>query len=238
MTVLRREQYPPREIGVREAPLMWQIGHLWGNSIWQSGQLAGRQVIGYQQQFSFLGHGVTFADRFVPLALWLLGVFYQLRGNWRVGASMLTTLLINSVGLMLLLNFTDHEVRDRDLFLCRLLPVCCAVFVARCDRSAAWTLAGGGAVQGMVGAGRRGLPFAVASLAGQRSLARSAPRKMVLSTTVAGTTFRTTTQRIFSTRRSPIPSFALTETTTPFRCGICRRLKGSGLMCGWSIFPS
>ncbi len=116
MSVLRREQYPPRAVNVREAPILWQLGHLWGTAFWQEGQLAGRQVIGYQQQFSFLGNGVTFADRFVPLALWLLGVFYQLRGNWRVGASFLTTLLINSIGLLVLLNFTDREVRDRDYF--------------------------------------------------------------------------------------------------------------------------
>jgi hypothetical protein len=116
MSVLRREQYPPRAIGVREAPMLWQLGHLWGTSFWQDGQLAGRQVIGYQQQFSFLGKDVTFADRFVPLALWLLGIFYQMRGNWRVGTSFLTVLFINSIGLMVLLNFTSHEVRDRDYF--------------------------------------------------------------------------------------------------------------------------
>lgn len=116
MSVLRREQYPPRSMFQREAPLVWQLGHLWGTSFWQSGQLAGRQVIGYQQQFTFLGHGVTFADRFVPLALWLLGIFYQLRGNWRLGASFLTTLLINSIGLLMVLNFTSGEVRDRDYF--------------------------------------------------------------------------------------------------------------------------
>ena len=116
MSVLRREQYPPRSIFVREASILWQLGHMWGTSVWQSGQVAGLQTVGYQQQFTFLGNGVSFADRFVPLALWLLGVFYQLRGNWRVGASFLTTLLINSIGLMLLLNFTDHEVRDRDYF--------------------------------------------------------------------------------------------------------------------------
>jgi hypothetical protein len=100
----------------REAPLLWQLGHMWGTSYWQSGQVAGLQAVGYQQQFTFLGSGVSFADRFVPLALWLLGIFYQIRGNWRVGASFLTTLVINSLGLMLLLNFTDSEVRDRDYF--------------------------------------------------------------------------------------------------------------------------
>lgn len=116
MSVLRREQYPPRSMAVREAPLWWQFGHLWGSVVWKGGQLAGSQVIGYLQQFTFLSNGGTFADRFVPLALWLLGVFYQLRGNWRVGASFITTLLINSLGLMIVLNFTSAEVRDRDYF--------------------------------------------------------------------------------------------------------------------------
>ena len=41
MSVLRREQYPPRSIFEREADFWWQVGHLWGTSIWQAGQLAG-----------------------------------------------------------------------------------------------------------------------------------------------------------------------------------------------------
>ncbi len=115
ISVLQREQYPPRSIFHREAPLLWQLGHLWGTSVWQTGQLAGRQVVGYIQQFTFLPYP-TLIDRVLPLLLWLMGIVYQMSGNWRVGISFLTTLLINSIGLMVLLNFTDGEVRDRDYF--------------------------------------------------------------------------------------------------------------------------
>ena len=117
MSVLRREQYPPRSPFEREAPLAWQIGHLWGTSIWQTGQLAGRQVIGLIQQFTFLpANTPTFADIAVPTALWLMGIVYQIQNHWRLGVSFLATLLVNSIGLLVLLNFTDSEVRDRDYF--------------------------------------------------------------------------------------------------------------------------
>jgi tetratricopeptide (TPR) repeat protein len=117
LSVLRREQYPPRSIFEREAPLLWQIGHLLGTVTWQGGQLAGRQVIGFVEQFTFLPSSrPTAADIFVPTALILLGVVYQVRNHWRLGASFLVTLLVNSVGLLILLNFTAAEVRDRDYF--------------------------------------------------------------------------------------------------------------------------
>ncbi len=116
MTVLRREQYPPRDMAVREAPIWWQLGHLWGTSVWGEGtSLAGNRAVGYLQQFTFLPNPGWF-DRVLPLALWLYGLYCQLRGNWRLFSGFLTTLLINSLGLMILLNFTDHEVRDRDYF--------------------------------------------------------------------------------------------------------------------------
>ena len=40
----------------------------------------------------------------------------QAWGNWRLFAGFFTALLMNSVVLILLLNFNDHEVRDRDYF--------------------------------------------------------------------------------------------------------------------------
>ena len=117
LSVLRREQYPPRSIFEREAPLVWQIGHLLGTSVWQGGQLAGQKVIGFIEQFTFLpAKSPTPADIFVPTALMLMGIVYQVQNHWRLGASFLTTLLVNSVGLLLLLNFTAAEVRDRDYF--------------------------------------------------------------------------------------------------------------------------
>ena len=50
----------------------------------------------------------------MPLALWLIGAAYQLRHDWRLGASFLTTLLINSIGLMLVLIIQSADVQDRD----------------------------------------------------------------------------------------------------------------------------
>jgi tetratricopeptide (TPR) repeat protein len=116
MHVLRREQYPPRNIFHREAPLLWQLKHLAGTAIWGPGQaIAGQRVIGYIQQFTFFPNP-GFLDRFVPLGLWLYGLYVQWRGNRRLFAAFFTMLLVNSLGLMLLLNFNDHEVRDRDYF--------------------------------------------------------------------------------------------------------------------------
>ena len=116
MMVIRREQYPPRSIFHREAPLAWQIGHLLGTSVWKEGtSLAGSRVIGFLQQFTFLPRP-GFLDSFVAIGLGLYGLVSQWRGDKRLFAGFLTILLINSVGLLLVLNFTATEVRDRDYF--------------------------------------------------------------------------------------------------------------------------
>ncbi len=115
LTVLRREQYPPRSPFHREAPLIWQIGHFLGSVSWKGGQLAGRPVTGYLQQFTFFSKP-NFADTLVPLTLWVFGLWYQLKGHWRQFWVFFVVLLVNSVGLIILLNFTDQEVRDRDYF--------------------------------------------------------------------------------------------------------------------------
>ncbi len=115
LSVLRREQYPPRSMFVREAPLWWQFGQFWGSVLWKANQMAGQRVIGYLQQFTFMPrHG--FLDSFLPLALWLYGLWCQARGHARLFTSIFTNLLVNSVGLILFLNFTSEEVRDRDYF--------------------------------------------------------------------------------------------------------------------------
>ena len=41
-----------------------------------------KQVTGYVQQFTFFPQP-GFLDRFVPLGLWLYGLYCQGRGNWR-----------------------------------------------------------------------------------------------------------------------------------------------------------
>jgi len=116
MMVIRREQYPPRVPWHREAPLLWQFGHFLGTSVWgPETSLAGKRVIGFFQQFTFLPRP-GFLDAFVPVALGFYGLLSQFRGNRKLAWGFLTVFLINSLGLLIILNFTDHEVRDRDYF--------------------------------------------------------------------------------------------------------------------------
>jgi len=116
MSVLRREQYPPRSMFLREAPLLWQLGHMWGSSVWQAGtSLANNRCVGYLQQFTMFPK-VTPVDAFLPMALWLFGLVSQFAGNRRLFISFATHLFFNSIFLVLFLNFNDHEVRDRDYF--------------------------------------------------------------------------------------------------------------------------
>ena len=116
MMVIRREQYPPRVPWHREAPLLWQFGHFLGTSVWgKDTSLAGQRVIGFFQQFTFLPRP-GFLDSFVPVALGLYGLVNQFRGNKKLAWGFLTVFLINSLGLLIILNFTDHEVRNRDYF--------------------------------------------------------------------------------------------------------------------------
>ena len=126
MSVLRREQYPPKPPTIREASWAWQFGQLWGSSVWMDGtSLVGRKTVGYLQQFTFLPRGGldfgllrigSWLNVAVPLVLWLFGMVSQFLGDRRMFYSLMTTVLINSVGLLVILNFNDHEVRDRDYF--------------------------------------------------------------------------------------------------------------------------
>ncbi|HPF71949.1 MAG TPA: DUF2723 domain-containing protein, partial [Candidatus Krumholzibacteria bacterium] len=105
MTVIRREQYPPLNPFHRQAPLGWQFGYYYGFLF---------------KQFYVLGPGhgmLTAVTTFLgPVFLALLGVFHGLRRIWRLTLLPLVSYLINGEALTLYLNFTDHEVRDRDYF--------------------------------------------------------------------------------------------------------------------------
>lgn len=116
LSVLLREQYPPRNPLEREADLWWQFQMFWGSTLWRSGGLAGERVVGYLQQFSFTGGKLPLLDLVVPTFLWLSGLVFAAWRNWRLFAGLATILLVNSVGLIILLNFTDGEVRQRDYF--------------------------------------------------------------------------------------------------------------------------
>ncbi len=105
MSVLRREQYPPIDPLVRKADLWWQVQYYYGYLL---------------DQFTFLDLGSTQANRiaviFGPIFLGLLGVIHSV---WRArpwALMLLVNYLINADVLNFYLNFSDHEVRDRDYF--------------------------------------------------------------------------------------------------------------------------
>jgi len=103
--VIRRAQYPPLNPFSRQAPLLWQFKYYY-NFLFQ--------------QFYFLGPGhglLTAATTFLgPVFLALLGLFHGLRRARPLIFVPLVNYVINGEILTLYLNFTDHEVRDRDYF--------------------------------------------------------------------------------------------------------------------------
>jgi hypothetical protein len=105
MSVIRREQYPPLNPFERQAPLGWQFGYYYGFLF---------------KQFYFLGPGygmISAVSTFLgPVFLALLGLFHGLRRARPLIFVPLASYLINGEALTLYLNFTDHEVRDRDYF--------------------------------------------------------------------------------------------------------------------------
>ena len=105
MSVLRREQYPPIDPFVRKADLWWQIQYYYNYLL---------------DQFTFLDLGSTQANRlaviFGPIFLGLLGIIHSI---WRARPwawMLLVNYLINADILNFYLNFSDHEVRERDYF--------------------------------------------------------------------------------------------------------------------------
>jgi tetratricopeptide (TPR) repeat protein len=105
LEVIRREQYPPMNPFERRAPLDWQFGYYY------------RFLF---KQFYFLGpgYGTLTAVTTVlgPIFLALVGLFQGLRRLFPLVLLPLVNYLINGEILTLYLNFTDHEVRDRDYF--------------------------------------------------------------------------------------------------------------------------
>ncbi len=105
MTVIRREQYPPIKTFPRQAPLVWQFGYYY-NFLFK--------------QYYFLGDGIGLLTKVTtvigPIFLALVGLFQGLRRVMPLIFVPLVGYLINGEFLTLYLNFTDHEVRDRDYF--------------------------------------------------------------------------------------------------------------------------
>jgi len=105
MSVIRREQYPPLNPFTRQAPLGWQYGYYYGFLF---------------KQFYFLGpgHGLLSVVTTVlgPIFLALVGLFHGVRRLFPLVLIPLAGYLFNGEILTLYLNFTDHEVRERDYF--------------------------------------------------------------------------------------------------------------------------
>ncbi|MBK7190519.1 MAG: DUF2723 domain-containing protein [bacterium] len=105
MSVIRREQYPPLNPFTRQAPLGWQFGYYY------------RFLF---EQFYFLGTGsgllTTISTIVGPIFLALVGVMQGLRRLRPLIFVPLIGYLINGEILTLYLNFTNHEVRERDYF--------------------------------------------------------------------------------------------------------------------------
>jgi tetratricopeptide (TPR) repeat protein len=104
---LRREQYPPSNIFVRKAPLLWQFQYFGGY---------------FREQFRMFGDirlgifNIGAAATAIPVALGLYGIAANYLRERKLWVLNLTNLLINSLGLVIYLNFSASEVRDRDYF--------------------------------------------------------------------------------------------------------------------------
>jgi hypothetical protein len=104
---IRREQYPPSNIFVRKAPLLWQFKYF-GLYFREQFRMLGDVTLG-----SFnLGQALTA----IPIALGLYGIAAHFNRARTVWALNVTNLLVNSLGLIIYLNFSASEVRDRDYF--------------------------------------------------------------------------------------------------------------------------
>ena len=105
VSVIRREQYPDLISSTRKASFAWQFGYYY-NFLFK--------------QFYFLGpgHGTLTVITTVlgPIFLALVGLFQGLRRLRPLIFLPLVSYLINGEILTLILNFSDHEVRERDYF--------------------------------------------------------------------------------------------------------------------------
>ncbi len=104
---LRREQYPPINVFARKASLLFQIRHFW-NYFQEQFRLFGDVRLG------FFNLGV--ASVFIPLTLGIWGIVANFLRNRKTWVLNFTVLALNSIGLIIFLNFSDSEVRERDYF--------------------------------------------------------------------------------------------------------------------------
>jgi tetratricopeptide (TPR) repeat protein len=100
---LRREQYPPPNVLIRKADFGFQLKHFNGY---------------FQQQFQmFTAYlGQLNVGSVVPLALGIWGIVDHYTKHRKTFVMLGVILLVMSLGLVVYLNFSDSEVRERDYF--------------------------------------------------------------------------------------------------------------------------
>ena len=104
---LRREQYPPINVFARKAGIIFQLKHFI-NYFEEQFRMFGDLLLGPIN----LGKAVVA----VPTALGLYGIYANAQKERRTWILIFTSLALNSIGLIVFLNFSSDEVRERDYF--------------------------------------------------------------------------------------------------------------------------
>ncbi len=100
---LRREQYPPINPFARKASFLFQLQHF--NNYYQS------QFEMFTKYVGRLNIGAI-----IPLGLGIWGMVDQFTKNKKSFIMLFVTFFVTSLGLIVFLNFSDAEVRERDYF--------------------------------------------------------------------------------------------------------------------------
>ena len=101
--VLRREQYPPMNAFARKAGFGFQLAHFSGY---------------FQNQFQMAAAyvGKLNLGSLVPIGLGIWGMADQFSRHKKTFIMLFVTFVVVSLGLIVFLNFSDAEVRERDYF--------------------------------------------------------------------------------------------------------------------------
>jgi len=101
--VLRREQYPPTSMFERKASWGFQFQHF--NGYFQAQ---------FQMFTSYIGH--LNLGSMIPIGLGIWGMVDQFVKHRKTFMMLFITFFVLSIGLVVFLNFSDAEVRERDYF--------------------------------------------------------------------------------------------------------------------------
>ncbi|MGE5177399.1 MAG: protein O-mannosyl-transferase family [Hyphomicrobiales bacterium] len=107
---LLRKQYGPSNPFVRRADVWYQIEHMYLRYVWQQFQLVGR--IGPFGEESLLVRLVNL----IPYGLFFTGAWWNWKRDKKTFWFFFSQHVIMGPALIFYLNFTDHEVRERDYF--------------------------------------------------------------------------------------------------------------------------